>query len=350
MRIETWNITSESSGFHFGRHGLGQEETAIAMPSDSLFAALVNRLAIGSGAQAVERFMAPFLQGNPPFALSSTFPFAGDVHFFPVPLGALFATSAESQAKDYKRVQFVSEGLFRQILNGKTLPAIFATAHQLMGGSLLVGPDEIASLPAEMRRKESPSPAWGEQLQPRVTLGRSAQNSSLFFTGRVTYAKDCGLWFGVFWGTEDDTLKSQLDNLFADLGDAGLGAERSAGFGVCKFIQKDALDLPEAGNGPWVSLSRYLPSEEETGALTWEKAAYRIASVGGWLDSPSLHGQRRRSVNLLEEGATLGNLPHPIPGALVDVRPQYAGTADLPGHPVYRSGLALAVGWNGGLG
>jgi CRISPR-associated protein Csm4 len=348
MHIENWNITSEEGGFHFGRHGLGQEETAIAMASDSLFAALVNRLAIGSGVQAVETFITPFLQGSPPFALSSTFPFAGDIRFFPVPLAAMYATSTESEAKDYKRVQFVSEGLFRELLNGKTMPAVFASAQKLMGGRLLVGTDEIDGLPPAIRKDESP--VWGEEVRPRVTLGRSAQNSSIYFTGRVTYAKDCGLWFGIYWDREDDPLKTQLHNLFTDLGDAGLGAERSAGFGACRFVQKNVLDLPDAGHQPWVSLSRYLPSEDETGALTWEKAAYRIVSVGGWLDSPSLHGQRRRPVNLIEEGATLGNVPHPIPGALVDVRPKYAGTADLPGHPVYRSGLSLAVGWKGGLG
>ncbi len=346
MRIETWNITSEGGGFHFGRHGLGQEETAIAMPSDSLFAALVNRLAVGSGVQAVETFITPFLEGSPPFALSSTFPFAGDVRFFPVPLAAVYDTAAESEAKTFKRVQFVSEGLFRQLLNGKTMQDVFAAAQNQMGGRLLVGTDEITSLPAAIRKEESP--VWGEEIRPRVTLGRVAQNSSIYFTGRVTYAKDCGLWFGVYWGREDDPLKIQLHNLFADLGDAGLGAERSVGFGVCRFIQKNSLDLPDAGSQPWVSLSRYLPSEDETRALTWEKAAYRIVSVGGWLDSPSLRGQRRRPVNLIEEGATLGSVLRPIPGALVDVRPRYTGKAELAGHPVYRSGLALAVGWKGG--
>ncbi len=346
MRIETWNISSEGGGFHFGRHGLGQEETAIAMPSDSLFSALVNRLAVGRGEQAVAAFMAPFLQGSPPFVLCSTFPFAGGVRFFPVPLAAVYGSSAESGAKDYKRLQFVSETLFRQLLDGKTLPEVFASAHRLMGGRLLVGRDEMERLPEAIRKEESP--VWAEELRPRVTLGRSAQNSSLFQTGRVSYATGCGLWFGVTWSGEQAALKGQLSNLLADLGEAGLGAERSAGFGVCKFSSKDALELPGAGSQPWVSLSRYLPCEDETGALAWEQAAYRVVSVGGWLDSPSLRGQRRRAVNLLEEGATLGPLSRPIPGALVDVRPKYPAAADLPTHPVYRCGLALAVGWKAG--
>ncbi len=43
MQLESWTITG--NGFHFGKHGLGQEQTYITMPSDSLFAALVSRMA-----------------------------------------------------------------------------------------------------------------------------------------------------------------------------------------------------------------------------------------------------------------------------------------------------------------
>ena len=81
MLLDTWTITGK--GFHFGKHGLGQEETLIHLPSDSLFAALAARLAALKGSQAVAEWMQPFCDGDPPFVLSSAFPFAGKVRFFP---------------------------------------------------------------------------------------------------------------------------------------------------------------------------------------------------------------------------------------------------------------------------
>ena len=84
MQLELWQITGE--GFHFGRHGLEQEESGVHFPSDSLFAALVARMVALFGSTEVEEFGKAFLNGKPYFVLSSAFPRAGDVLFFPVPL------------------------------------------------------------------------------------------------------------------------------------------------------------------------------------------------------------------------------------------------------------------------
>jgi len=345
MQLETWKITNASGGFHFGRHGLGQEETASTMPSDSLFAALLHRIAVSQGAPAVEEFLHGFQTGDPPLALSSTFPFAGEVRFYPVPLLAASQTAAEANAKEYKRVQFVSEGLFKRLLKGEKLAAVSAEAGKYMGGKVWAAVTDTPGLPKSIR---SGMPIWEVETRPRVTLGRAAQNSTIFFTGRVQYAQECGLWFGINWPTQDPARKAQLANLFAELGDAGIGAERSAGFGLCSFEPAAALELPGATHRPWVNLSRYLPREDEIEALEWQGAGYKLVRVGGWLDSPVRRGQRRRAITLVEEGAVLGSVKRPIPGAIVDVRPQYEPDDHPLNHPVYRAGLAVAVGWEGG--
>ena len=337
MQIEVWKI-SGSSGFHFGRHGLGQEETLTTMPSDSLFAALVNRLAVSANSD-VDAFIKPFANHDAPFALSSTFPFAGGVLFFPVPFAAVGEIAKVDNAKQYKRVQYVSEKLFLQLIGGRNLMEVYKGAHKL-GDTVLLDDSEKDKLPMDIL--EGNTSIWNVETRPRVTLGRAAQNSSIYFTGRVTYAKDCGLWFGMYW--RDASEKTRVQNLFADLGDSGLGAERSVGFGGCEIKQQGTMELPEAQGKPWVSLSRYLPRKEEVDSL--KDGAYKIVNVGGWLDSPVKRGQRRRAVNMLEEGATLGKSSSAIPGEVVDVSPRYNGSNPL-GHAVYRSGLALAVEWKG---
>ena len=341
MQAEVWKI-SGSSGFHFGRHGLGQEETLPTMPSDSLFAALVNRLAIRADGN-VDAFIKAFKEHDPPFVLSSTYPFAGDVLFFPVPFAALSDTAKEDDAKKYKRVRYISKVLFMQLINEKGLKEIYQSAHKLMADTVLVDESERDQLPESLRIGKSTT-IWALETRPRVTLGRAAQNSSIYFTGRVTYAEHCGLWFGMYWQKQDGDLNALLKELFAELEYSGLGAERSVGFGGCEIRKSGTIDLPDAKGKPWVSLSRYLPRKEETDSLM--NGAYKIVNVGGWLDSPVMRGQRRRPVNMLEEGATLGKALHAVPGDIVDVSPHYNGVNPL-GHEVYRLGMALAVAWKG---
>jgi CRISPR-associated protein Csm4 len=344
--VDTWQITG--GGFHFGKQGLGQEETAFTFPSDSLFAALLGRLADRQGNQAVDAFMAPFQGDDPPFVLSSTFPCAGKVRFYPLPASAPrgVETQGDLRVIDLKKVLFVSEKLFHRIISGGTLTDVYRDATLLQDKSVWVSHSEIPHLPEGLRTEGAT--LWKVEQRPRVTLGRSAQNSSIFFTGRVVFAEGCGLWFAVQWQDGGASLRTELADLLTDLGDSGLGGERSVGFGACKIVPGEAITWPLAENQLWVSLSRYLPRREETSALLDPRAAYNLVNVGGWLDSNTRRGQRRRAIHMLSEGSVLGPVERRIPGEIVDVRPRYPKDEDPLGHAVYRCGLALTVGYLGG--
>jgi CRISPR-associated protein Csm4 len=344
MQIESWSI--QGNGFHFGRHGLGQEETGVTLSSDSLFAALVARLAALDGAQAVEGFISPFLSGEPPFVISSTFPFAGQVRFFPVPVYSMRQESTAVRSKDIKRIKYLSENNFRKLIDGESMAEIFNTGMMVQNNQVLVSQEESATLPSEIRA--GGMPVWAIEQRPRVTLGRSTQAPTIFFTGRVSFGVSCGLWFGIRWMKDDPALKAKIADLLVELGDSGLGGERSAGFGACKITPSSILELPDANGKFWVCLSRYLPKENEMAALQDPVAAYNLTTIGGWSDSPVKRGQRRRAVNFLAEGSVFGKLEHPVPGQVVDVRPRYKADPDPLGHSVYRSGLALSVGMKGG--
>jgi CRISPR-associated protein Csm4 len=347
MQMECWKIIG--NGFHFGLHGLGQEETSVTFASDSLFAALIARLAESAGTQAVDEFIQPFLSGDPTFVLSSTYPMAGEVRFFPTPLAALqqerdanHSHPGTARAKELKKVKFISEGIFRRWLTGENISNLYQGAFKLQGKSVLVLQDELSKMPDSL--KNPGAPLWAVEKRPRVTLGRSVQNSDIFFTGRVNFLNECALWFGIWWRKADPGVKSTVASLLAELADAGLGAERSIGFGQCQITPHSNLDLPDAGQKPWLSLSRYMPRTDEMTALADPVAAYGLKSVGGWLVSPSRSGQRRRPVNLLVEGSVFGGLDHQVPGQMVDVRPSYPTEPDPIGHAVYRNGFALPVG------
>ena len=343
MKIQTWGILGRS--FHFGLHGMGQEKTSPTFSSDSLFAALVARLARSGDAAEVEKFCQPFVDGKAPFVLSSTFPMAGKIRFFPPPITARVPSASirAGSAKSIKRVLFVSEVLYRRLLNGEMLSAL-GDVTVLQEGKLWISQAEAADLPASMRGLDAR--LWAEEQRPRVTLDRASQASTLFFTGQITFAEDCGLWFGVRWLQDDPALKQMFASLLYDLADAGLGAERSSGLGAAVINQMSEIELPDPIKR-WTSLSRYLPKNSETASLVDPDSAYALKSVGGWLASPASSGQRRKTVNLLVEGSVFGNLPSGVPGQMADVRPSYEKDPDPLGHPVYRCGLALAVGLKG---
>jgi len=349
MRLETWHI--EGNGFHFGMHGMGQEESRTHLPSDSLFAAIVARIAERCTPGQVETFVAPFQEGTPPFVLSSVFPCAGKVRLFPAPLQLPSGSRADDapNRKKLQKVAWVSEKVFRELLTGTPLASVYQDAGEegrLHKGTVLVSADEYPQLPDQVHESGH---IWKVERRPRVTIGRAAMNSQLYFTGRTVFNSQCGLWFAVRWLSGPDLLVHDWAGLLADLGDAGLGGERSAGFGASTISAAGPIDLPDADAHLWVSLSRYLPAGDEMAALAHERAAYSVERVAGWVGSPNSKNERRRVVTLLREGAVLGAVDKPVPGQIVDVRPSYPpANPDPLGHAVWRNGQALAVGYEGG--
>lgn len=343
MQLDIWHITGD--GFHFGRHGLGQEESGLHVPSDTLFAALIARLAEFRGAEAAHEFAMGMQNDPPPFALSSAFPYAGEVRFFPVPLRRPEEPKdGGPRSKDLKRVKFVSENVFRDMLSGSGLADAFHSGVKLHDGRAVLKQIDESLLPATVREDRS---IWSLEKRPRVTVGRVVHNSQIYHTGRTVFRHRCGLWFGVRWLQRSDETGRTLEVLLAELGDAGLGGERSTGFGKCTIERAGSLNLPDHDDGLWVTLSRYLPRPDEINALRASEATYTMEVVGGWIDSPVSKSERRRTVRLLAEGAVLGPVRRIVPGQIVDVQPDYKGKQPL-GHPVWRSGLALAVGLTGG--
>ncbi len=352
MLLDVWTI--DGSSFHFGRQGMDQEVSGVHLPSDSLFAALTARLAALDGPQAVENWSQPFMTPTPPFVLSSAFPRAGQVRFFPAPLRTAPAKKPEEQRAPYKhlkKVRFVSEPVFLSLVRGASLADLYDERNCLQDGEALISTEELRNLPEELRRlpdaERKNGRVWTVAQRPRVAIGREAQNSNLFFTGQTLFAEGCGLWFGVQWTADQPEWKQTLARLLADLGDAGLGGERSSGFGQAKIERSGELALPDAAGQPWVTLSRYLPHPQDTPALLDQRAAYSIETAGGWVESPGKPAERRRALHMLAEGSVFGRLERAVPGQMADVQPDYGDKRPL-GHPVWRNGQAIAVGFTPG--
>jgi CRISPR-associated protein Csm4 len=340
-QLDVWHI--EGSSFHFGRRGLGQEESGLTFPSDSLFAALVARLALLMDSEELTQFCAPFAEGEPPFLLTTVYPRAGGVLFFPPPFLESEARQEDGpRPKDMKKVDFVSEGVFRKLIAGTSLAEMWEEALKYQDQSVLLLEEEREQLPRALQIQKKPL-FWDIVQRTRVTIQRGSSASGIYHTGQTVFNAGCGLWFGVKWVQEEDEIQRLLRLGLNDLGIAGLGGERSSGFGVCRFSKQGALSFPEPEEGYWISLSRYLPDPDEMAGLMAARASYRLDTIGGWVANLNGPAQRRRQVTFVREGSVVGPVEAGAPGQMVDVQPVYDGQKHL-GHPVWRNGYAVPVG------
>jgi CRISPR-associated protein Csm4 len=353
-------------GIHIGAGGVESvEESRESVPSDTLFAALLDTW------RHLGRDVKEILpeNGEPAFRVTSAFPFAGGVRFYPKPvdLRELFTKDKIKEfgaGKNIKKIRYLSEALIERARKGEFLDNElkkdsddeWACKFSLQGGALWLTEAEIKELPESIlfytdksngkeQKKERPLEAvmrqtvFTSQTAPRVTVDRISSASNLFQSERMMFNAGCGLWFGAVGQT------SSLSELLTVLGDSGLGGERTVGYGHFTFEQKGELSFnaPNDDSKPCAYLlSRWHPKADEVTLLP--NSAYKLEAVEGWLRTPeNAAAQRRKRLWLVTEGSLIAGSPQ---GDAVDVRPEYdAKSGETIPHPVYRPGFALALDW-----
>lgn len=353
-------------GIHIGTGSVESvEDSHESVPSDTLFAALLDTW------RYLGRDVREILpdEQSPAFRVTSAFPFAGGVRFYPKPVDLRGLFSPErirdlGAGKNIKKIRYLSERLIERVRAGDYLDdeltkdddGEWACKYSLQGGTLWLTKDEITQLPEMMRyfeeevggkkrKKERPDEAimrqkvYAHQITPRVTVDRISSASNLFQSERVIFNIGCGLWFGV---TQDSNLEPDFAALLTAVGDSGLGGERTIGYGHFSWEQKDTrlLEIPQSYA---YLLSRWHPTENEVALLKKEGSTYRLEAVAGWLRSPDhVAAQRRKRIWMVAEGSLIAGNPQ---GDAIDVRPTYKTTDTEFPHPVYRPGFALALDW-----
>lgn len=343
------------SGFHIGVRGVNLEESGIYIPSTTLFAAMFDASLRAGGDP--ERLAKPFVEGDPPFLLTSAFPYAGEVYFFPmpVPLDRWFTSGVlQGRTKELKRIKFLSENLFRLMLEGKRMDEwLFPEKEEteptnglaLQGGTFWLTVGEAQKLPPPMR-----SVSWkalrhhivfATTRAPRVTLDRISSTSNIFYAGKIHFSSECGLWFGVQWRSPNSLFKETFRKALAILAHDGLGGDRTIGYGGFEWEETTVnLSLPEPENGGlmWL-LSRYHPRDSEFPGALAGSPGYVLTPLAGWLRTWQSASRRRKRLWLISEGSLVQATGSGPWGNLIDVRPD----DDFP-HPVWCYGFAIGAG------
>ncbi len=319
--------------FHIGERGIGYERTQEWVSADTLFSALCSVWVTLFGEVALERdLLNPARKGEPPFLLSSAFPFAGPVHFFPKPL----LPPPDGNAKAWKEVRWVSEGILAKWLKGEAVAP--EERQALHGGTTVLLNREVTELCEAWDWGHLGDTAlWQDRLAPRVTLDATTHASMLFHCGRLIFREGCGLFFIVRFLHPE--VVERFEMAIRLMGDEGLGGDRTVGHGG--FEPEWSENVPEflqaQPSQRFITLAPLFPKPEEIGSLLGDGCAYQLVWRTGWVGGIVPAPVRRRGVRMVAEGSVLCGSADKIWGAIADVTPTHSP------HPVYRWGFAFPV-------
>ena len=326
--LEPWGA------FHLGERGIGLEETAVIVHADTLHAALVTAASILEGRDAVDRLAGT----NPSVLLSSAFPFAGPVRFYPRPM--IPPREAEAQpAGDvkWKDVAYISEQLLTAHLTGRPYPSV----EVIHGGTALLSGEEAEALRRFLGMGNLAGlNFWAKATAPRVALDVASQRSGIWHFGRVAFHPGAGFFFRVRYRHPD--FVDRFRAIVRLLADTGLGGDRSSGHGLFKARFEEARAVGEPSADRFLTLAPVYPPPDQLPALLGSESRYRWLIRGGWISGAAATPYRRRTVRMLAEGSLLTGAANSLWGTVVDVTPE--GIPEPLPFRVLRYGFAFAVG------
>ncbi len=340
-------------GFHFGVRGVGVEAGALTGASDTLFGALCQGVLATQGevgARGLTALLAAFSSSNPPFLISSLFPFAGSTRLLPCPLG-LFAGGDKAARK----VQYLSWDLFAAFVGAADAvarQAVFAAAARLHNGAVWVTEAErpalVLAFPDRTALDDSVQ-LWQQGDTPRVTVDRVRNAAQVYQAGSVAFPATAGLYLLIEW--RDAAWQPAIHAALEFLGEDGIGGERSAGYGQFRLdrgadgrLGEPAPELPRrSGPTAAMTLALYHPTQAEAPGLA--RGWYDLAIRRGWVGAPGALGARRKDVLMITAGSVLPWPNDGVLGEMVDVTPATwpPGAQSFRGLLRYGYALPLAV-------
>jgi len=350
------------SPFHIGDKGVGLEETETFIHSDTIFSALC--IALLQAGENLDAFLSTFPlwkdesvinDSQPPFRISSAFPFMDKVLFFPKPFFRIEKFNPKMYlniGKTLKQIEFVSTELFMKIIAKEDVSdELFLVDEKdgsyklrndnlLQSGQVWITEAERESLNAKERIHQN---VWHKSIEPRVTVDRINNASDIYSSGRIWFTENCGLYFLVEYS--DPSYRNDVEQALRLLGDSGIGGERSVGNG------QFSLEIDEWSFNPneitefnaYTILSLFWPSKGDVTQGVLNNASYQLINRRGWIGAPGGMNLRRRGVIMCREGSVFKQSPG---GYLIDVKPINPSPAQNVSHEVWRYGIALKIPCN----
>lgn len=293
--------------------------------SDTLFSAITNALATSFAFQFDKKYFA-----DPPFTLSSAFPFLRDTLFLPKPPVYLREESKTNQPnkKKIKKAKFISKEIFTRVVRGEDTGEL-SSDHFTEEGFITDTPlkENICKV----------------QEVPRCRINRKTSETEIFYSSRIRFNNEGGLYFLAKF--EDDLFKKNFfDPALRILGDTGIGADRAIGLGQFKVCIEEfdieSIESPDKDQEFVLTISLFHPTKKEIESGILDDARYDLIERQNWIYSSGGLPLRSKTVRMFTEGSIFKSVPS-IKGDIVDVTPSIANEY-IP-HRVYRNGLAFPL-------
>jgi CRISPR-associated protein Csm4 len=329
------------STLHLGADvlGIGIEDSLSIAHSDTVFSCLINAYAeLHSGdVNAVDELLAPFHDGNPPFRISSAFPFRkreSEVRYYlprPLmdPLEFYDPRNGQDARKNY----------------GKLIRNLPIISVERFKDYWLQPNNSMAKRDLEAAKKEIRS-LCVPTIRPQHTRDRLTDATSIYHTGLVHFAPNSGLYFLI---EINDTSILSWDKFQAVLelaGANGLGGRRNHGNGAFD-VEEDTIepldqaweDLFKQKQSGFLNLSLYRPESQTLKSLN--PVAYQLVPRRGWCYSSVTSTQmKRKAVIMFGEGSVFHkDVPK---GTLADVTPD-TEDSKFTAHKLYRYGIPISL-------
>ncbi len=285
---------------------------------------------------------------KPAAVFSSLYPYQGDTLFaippatlWPPPAAQITAPNSVFLAKiRWKTARFVPLSVIDLIITGGSL-----LADQWM-------PDpESACL---LRRDRPSASPFRVVMRSTAAVDRLTHQAPWgVVSACVEFEPGAGLWTLARYrdATSQAAWNDRIEAAFRLLSDTGFGGKRSSGWGQTQAPEFQrgswpALLLPKLGrlnngspnqpseNSRYWLLSLFSPAPADK--IDWRSGEYTIAVRSGRVESREKNGAEKKAIRMVAEGSVLVAPSEPS-GAAVNVAP------DNFEHPVFRSGLALAL-------
>lgn len=290
MKFKVYKLQFKAP-LHIGEEGIGAEKIETYVHSDTLMGALVNMYAL-LGKEV--NF------SDPPFKVTSAFPFSGDLFFFPVPIGTLHHLMQEADdlsiVKKLKKVKFIEKSLFEKLLRGEAFSLSEINWKLLKKFNQFLIPSGVNSFNGVFSVSEVP--------RIRVDRGdHSVKGGNIFYFSQLFFHERCGLFFLVDMADEH---VEQFEAALSLLADEGLGADRNVGKGFFSWEKTEIeLQIPENADSVYLASLYYPKFEEISNKIDISNSYYKILTRKGFVFNFKLSGLRRSPVRMLEEGSIL---------------------------------------------
>ncbi len=326
------------SFFHFGEKGIGIEEVSPYPHSDTIFSAMCFSHLQLYGQEELEMLLCNFITRNPPFLLSSVFPFYGEdspkIFLFPKPHIIPMDIDHEGGSWDkLKKASYISKTVFEDCLvNGvESILRGLSDGNLCLKGETILDESEASLLKVEK--------LYEKRQSPRNTIKRLKPTSTIYYIGATSYTNS-GMY--LLMNTTEEYI-GRIDNVLNLLRDEGIGGERTLGYGRFDFF-REKLEMIEADESEaFVTLSLYHPTEDEVKifAANVRLLRYKLLTRDGFALSPMIKGgKRKRRVRMMLEGSVF---PRIEGRSLYGGFPKVLSKDKTGSHAVYRYGYAFPL-------